>query len=175
MRAVSKFSLLLFLFCGLLSNSLNAQEATPENLMATFIYNFTNYIEWEKPGPDSIFRIAIFGKDKLSKPLHYIASIKKVDQKTIQVIEAENQSELDQSDIIYVSGDHTEMIALFNQQFPEHKSLIISASGVGLENGAMINFINQNGKIGFEINQTAIKNHGLKVSSRLLKIAVKVI
>ncbi|MDD4374920.1 MAG: YfiR family protein [Bacteroidales bacterium] len=175
MKTVVQLKLSFLLFFGLLNTGLKAQEASSENLMATFIYNFTNYVEWDKPSSDSVFNIVILGDGKLDKPLQYIASIKMVGQKKIRIIQSENQSAPDQCDLLFVPEAQIELLENYNSHFPEHQTLIISATENGLEKGAMINFTNLDGKIGFEINHTAIRNQGLKVSSRLLKIAVKVI
>ena len=175
MRTLVKL-LLVFLFsAGLFLTSLNAQEASPENVKATFIYNFTNYINWENPTSDSVFSIVIFGASKVSKPLKYIASVKKVGSKRIKIIQAEKQSDLLKCDLLYVPAEQINCLTKFKQDFPENNTLIITNSASGLESGAMINFIDKEGKIGFEINQKLMQEKGLKVSSRLLKIADKVI
>lgn len=151
------------------------KEASPENIMATYIYNFTNYIEWPKTSNDNEFSIVILGGSKLEKPLRYIASVKNINDIPISIISVDNPEKLVACEILIVTDEFADKISALKSSDKLLNTVIISNLIDGLEKGASINFITTGGRIRFEIDHSSIKNQGLKVSSRLLKIAEKVI
>jgi hypothetical protein len=54
-------------------------------------------------------------------------------------------------------------------------ALVVGESEDFLEQGGMINFHLQGGKVRFEVNLKAAEDEGLKVSSKLLRLATRVL
>jgi hypothetical protein len=52
------------------------------------------------------------------------------------------------------------------------KVLTVGETDHFIDLGGMINFVKESNKIRFQINETAAKNAGLKISSKLLSLAV---
>ncbi|MBT3404049.1 MAG: YfiR family protein, partial [Gammaproteobacteria bacterium] len=51
----------------------------------------------------------------------------------------------------------------------------VSDNPGGLERGVMINMVTVKGRITFEVNLAEVERHGLKMSSKLLRLAKRII
>ena len=61
------------------------------------------------------------------------------------------------------------------QSVKGHSVLFVGDAKNFLESGGMINFIKENEKVRFEINNKAAKEAGLDIRSKLLRLAKRVI
>jgi len=150
-------------------------KGTPENIMSSFIYNFTSYLTWPVMEVNTPFKIVILGDNEIFQPLSYIAGVKVVKGRQIKVKFIRDVSEIEPCEILVVSEDFQKSLLELNSNELLHETVIITSCSECLPKGATINFVNVNKKIHFEINKTALDLKNIKASSQLLKLAVKVI
>lgn len=141
-------------------------------LKAAYIYNFTKFIEWpSKLMNAEDFVIAVDGSKEMMAALKTITETKKVKDKKI-VIKELNSLGSDRCHIVFASRNISKTSfkdITRSNRFAQ--SLIISEHVGYCEIGAVINFINKNNKIRFEINITEANARELKTSSQLIKVA----
>ena len=137
-----------------------------------FIYHFTKYIEWPEAMRNGNFVIAVVGDSDVSQYLEELAKTKTVGTQKIVIKKCKSVAEAKGSHIIYLSdskiGDFAAVRTLANQG---NALLLTSKDNYG-KNGSMINFIQKDGKMQFELNQTAAKQAGLIISNKLSSLAV---
>lgn len=169
--AVFIWRLMLLPACWLLP----AEAQPPEEyaVKAAFVYNFLKYIEW----PDTAdckasrtLKLGIWGMNRFG------ASFDKFKEKPIgncfvEISGISDHQALDRFQAVFIS--HSEKAALPTilaglKSFPV---LTLSDSPGFMQAGVMINLIQREDKIGFEINLQAAKSAGLNISSQLLKLA----
>ncbi|MBS4060211.1 MAG: YfiR family protein [Bacteroidetes bacterium] len=174
----------LFYFCllvicpGFLFSPLHLKsqvKATPENIMASFIYNFTNYLSWSSDDLGEDFEIVVLGESTLLEPLKYIGNTKKVTEKTINVVHVQGVSELKPCHILVVGEDFTKTLSELYANTLLKNAIIITYCNGCLQKGASINFVTESERLRFEINKTTLDSKSIKASSQLLKLAIKVI
>ncbi len=158
--------LLLFsLFVLFLANTTNAQE---EKFKAIFIYNFTRYINWPaKPGD---FIITVLGNDAITGEMESIATKKMVGNSKIRVVSVKTSSEIENCQIVYVSNGKFDMLPQVIQKAKELNILVITDKPNACSSGSGINFINNGGKLTFEISKQNIENCSLQINSTLLSL-----
>lgn len=144
-------------------------------LQAAFIYQFTNYIEWPRPGGGSVgtvpFVITIVGTSPLTQELDQVSKEKSVNGRRIEVRKIAEGASPQNSDIIVVdTADEAVLTDIINKS-KKFKSLVVSAANGFAEKGSMINFFKEGELLRFEINRAALDARGLKASSQLLKMA----
>lgn len=172
-------------------------KATKEyEVKAAFIYNFMNFIEWpQKKDSDSneIMVIGIPDSNVLDQALEIIKS-KKIKGRSIIIRqltglekpeggdEKENLNWLKKIEAIrnchvLFFSRHLKKETIENILNEIYKSgvLTIGESENFLENGGIVNFTIKDKKIRFEINLVAATDNGLKIRSKLLKLADRVI
>ncbi|MCX6290877.1 MAG: YfiR family protein [Bacteroidetes bacterium] len=167
-----KTALVLSLTILLMSMKPVGDAGNEYTIKAMFIYNFTKHIEWNQP-PSPSFRIGIVGNSDIQGALELIATQKKVGNLPIEVIKiTSDDNSLFQ--VIFVSKSQVQKLEELAKKYAGKSVLIISEEAKHSEQGATINLITTDNKVRFELNQTAGKVAGLKISSTLANLAMTV-
>lgn len=151
-----------------------AGNVSEYKIKAAFIYNFSRFTQWPDDGSELI--ICIHGKDPFGS---YIDSLsgKKAGEKTIKVIRTQLIDEVRSCHIVFLNIIPTEQ-RLFEQALNKIKDtnvLTIADVENAVRFGVMVGLVIKEDKVGFELNHTAAKASGLKISAKLLMLAKEVI
>ncbi len=159
----------LILFFTLFNPHSSGADTTPLTLKATFILKFIGFVEFNKK--PSVYQIGYMGSPETYAEFSQVILSKEQKKLKFEVIHLTPKSDLSLFNILYFEGD----------QFPSHlamkdvQGLIISDNINGLAKGAIINFITTDETMGFEINNKKAQDLGIKINSRLLNLAKRVI
>jgi len=137
-----------------------------------FIFSFTRYIQWPDAYNGGDFEILVLGDSPIVEELKSMAQVKKVGDRTIKVTKINNVSEIRKCNILFIptakSPQITEVLAKITTQ-----SILIVTEEQGLgAKGSNVNFVIKDGKLAFELNQSATVKQGLKVSNELSRLAI---
>jgi hypothetical protein len=137
-----------------------------------FIFSFTRYIQWPDAYNGGDFEILVLGDSPIVEELKSMAQVKKVGDRTIKVTKINNISEIRKCNILFIptakSPQITEVLAKITTQ-----SILIVTEEQGLgAKGSNVNFVIKDGKLAFELNQSATVKQGLKVSNELSRLAI---
>lgn len=161
-------SVLLVLF-ALSSTLCSAQNY---NLHTVFIYSFTRYVIWPDAYNQGEFEILVMGDSPIYDALHEMSLKKKVGERTIKVTKINSLSEIRKCNILFVpsskSGQLLDVVSKVNNQ----SILIITEDPGSGTKGSDINFIMKEGKLAFELNQTAVTRQNLKIANELQRLAI---
>ena len=158
---------------GLLALSITVR-AQDEKFKALFMYNFTKYIEWPQNKQSGDFVIGVIGSPAIVGELNAIASKKTVGSQNIKVKEIAAGDDVAKMHIVYVaegkSGDAEGIAGRI-----KGKGVVLITDKAGLaQTTSGINYIKQDGKQKFEVNQKHLEDEGVKVSSQLMALGVPV-
>ena len=169
--------LLLVLFSGL-PNLCRAQEGLTEaDLKAAFLYNFTKFVEWPSnafAAEDSPFVVGIIGDEEFAATLRKLLQDKKAHGHPFLVRRLTQNGEASACQILFVRESEMKR---FNAIFESIKRLPILTVGESeefLEFGGMFNLLFEDKQLRFEVNPGPAENAGLKVSSKVLRLAKKI-
>jgi hypothetical protein len=151
-------------------------------LKAAFIYNFVKFISWpEDIGEQSeSIRIAIIGDTPFGKSFDPIVK-KMVKNKKIEVAKYHNfdkvadSNSLDQYQVIFICESESKNAKRIIKSVSGKPVLVISDVADFADLGGMIGFVERDNKIRFEINLDVVKAVDFRISSQLLKLALRVI
>ena len=176
----------------------NSELMREHQIKAAFLYNFINFVDWPKekmPDNNEPITIGIIGNKDFIKAFDPIKD-KKIRGKNIVIKYFKDLKELKKSEsgndsrrkqtIELLKKCHIVFLCTHNSKPIDNSAEIIHALKnspvltVGeqagfLENGSNINFSVEKKKIRFEINLDSAKRNNLKIRSRLLKLARRVI
>jgi len=165
--------LLIFFVFTIYSSISFAQK---EKYQSLFIYNFTKYIKWPESYNGEKFVIGVIGNSEILAALNEMAASKKKTG-TGEVIEVKKYSSVDNIDncnILFVSNDAVDNLGKIVDQTSSKPILIITESPGMATQGSIINFVDQNGKIKFELNEAKATTRGLVVSGSLTSLAIMI-
>ena len=153
-----------------------AQHASDVSIKAAYLYNFLSYVEWP---PDSLpaagapFVLGVAGADGVRDELQAIVVGRKVHGHPI-VIRALGPSDPPEGlHVVFIGRDVNPARLL--ERLRGRPVLVITDLGNGREPGSMLNFVPVQGRIRFEASPTAAERSGLKLGSRLLAVAERVL
>ena len=156
----------------------SAQQAHPteSQVKAAYLYNFGKFVRWQAPpsGSDS-FDICVLGKNPFGSALASTVAGEKLDGKEIRVKNISNVADAAHCRILFIGSSEEGRLKSILAMAKQSNLLTVSDMPGFAQRGGMIELVNQEDKIRFQVNLTAVSDAGLTVSSELLKVAVKVI
>lgn len=158
--------LLLFLFTNV--------SAQKEKFQSLFIYNFSKYVKWPDDQPTDKFIIGVIGSPEMTRALQSMATNRKVNGADIIVKQFSSASEVRDCHILYISESASSKLDDVITSTGNNPVLIVSDTPGMAKKGSVINFIEEEGKIKFELNQKYAETRGLKVSGSLVSLAILV-
>jgi hypothetical protein len=168
-----KTKALLLFSSFVLLYSLNIQAQTNDyKFHSVFLYNFTKYIQWPASQQSGDFVIGVVGNCPIFEELQKITSNKMVGAQKIVVKKFRSVSDIADCQMLFVPSQ-----ANFDavQEKTKGKSMLVITEKSGLaQKGSGINFVLQENKWKFELNESATQNAGLKISKELAKLAISV-
>jgi hypothetical protein len=115
--------------------------------------------------------IGILGNNPFGNDLAQAVQKKTINEHPLQVMEVQAE-EATNCHILFINSSEKRRLQEIVERLEQASVLTISEMEGFTESGGMINFVKVNNKIRFQINEPAAKKAKLKVSSKLLSLAV---
>ena len=166
--------IVLILLIGMHAPMPNQTQVTREyQLKAAFLYNFCQFVEWPANAftkNDEPLIIGVFGDNPFGRYLDETVKGEKIDQHPI-VVKYYDNNENGKCHLAFIALNDAEQSSDIVNNLKGKSVLTIGDQPWFLEHNGMIRFVNSDNKIRFQINVDAVKDAGLEVSSKLLRLA----
>jgi hypothetical protein len=172
---VSSWAFAACLLACAVSPAVRAQTAHSEDsVKAAYIYRFTGYVDWpEDTLAGHPFLIDVYEDPGLAAALKRLLPGHPINKQPAEVREVSRVQDLGDAQILYVGPGHAD----FLRAVTAHQGgsmLIVSDDEQGLDLGSVFNFVTVDNRVRFEVSLTAADRVGVKISSELLSVAVRV-
>jgi len=158
----------LLIFAVIQTTSLNAAEISFRSMQVAYIQKFTAYIEWGQRADDA-FEIAVIDDNDTFKEMETAFKGKLVENRKVIVLDEAKLTKT--CEIIYIPKITKSIMDRLKETCSE-KALIISQDPRGLQEKIIINFfLEDDGRVRFDINNTQANLNQIKINSRLLNLA----
>ncbi len=189
--------LMMLIIVAIVTASVRA-ETEPNReyrIKAAFLYNFIKFVDWPKEkiaDTNEPITIGIIGKDPFGDAFEPLKN-KQLKSKEVAIKRFKSLEEMKKADsegkqelneqietirkchILFICSSEQENLGEIINLVKEHNVLTVAEMTGCLKAGGIINLLMEEEKVRFEINASAAKKAGLKVSSDLLRLAKKVI
>ncbi|MEO8127249.1 MAG: YfiR family protein [Bryobacteraceae bacterium] len=169
MRAAFQFLLLLPLQLALYAADAQSLEY---QVKAAFLLNFTKFVDWP-PGSfgdgSSPVSICILGPDSFGSAIDRIVVGEVVNSRKVVIQRLKDLPPPKPCQVLFARKSEKDMPRLLSELGPG--VLTVGESDSFLSDGGMINFVVDNRRVHFDINQAAAEKAGIKLSARLLSVA----
>jgi hypothetical protein len=174
--AFLRAALFVLMFPVLLAPSMSAQAPPSEyDVKAAYLYNFGKFVKWpESSTKGAQFTICVLGDNPFKGALASIVAGEKVNGKPAVVVHPESGRSASDCNILFITRAEQHRVRRILESLDVGGTLTVSDIPGFVEDGGMIQFVNQGGRIRFTINIAAAQQAGLSVSSELLKVASSV-
>ncbi len=150
--------------------------ATEASVKAAYLYKFMAYIEWPPsslPPPGAPMTIAVAGSDIVHWELQAMLAGRQVNGHPVVARRLAEGEVPENAHVVFVSrARNLQRIA---ERLRGRPVLVISDVPDGLEHGAMLNFVHVDGRVRFEAAPLHADRSELKLGSRLLAVAERVV
>jgi hypothetical protein len=159
-----------------MSASVMAMDARSEAAVkAAFVLRFASYVEWPPHTvPPRSFNIAVLGDSDVALSLQNLAKGRTVMGRPIQVRRIVNVETAGNIQLLYVGADRRGDLRAQLAALDERSVLVVASEDGALDSGSTINLVLAEQRVRFEVSLEAARLAGLKISSELLSLAVRV-
>jgi hypothetical protein len=158
-----------FIFCWggqqIRAQSISSREY---EIKAAYLYNFIKYVDW--PTSKDTVTIGVLGGNPFGPALSPLNG-KIVKGRRVVVKEIDSVRDAANCQVIFVSSSERQRLREILENLKNAHVLTVGEMDGFAEDGGIINFIEENNKVRFEINPDAARRTGLTISSELLKLA----
>ena len=181
MEVLIGFARRLLLFAALVVASASAvaqPQATEAAIKAAPLYKFASYVEWPPQaagGPAAPFVFGVMGADDVAAELEQLVAGRTVNGRPAKVRRMKEGEALGGLHVLFLGARETGRIRAVAGAARPLSVLVVSDANGGLEAGSIINFVPADERVGFEVSVDAAERSALKVSSRMLGVARRVV
>ncbi len=149
-----------------------------QRIKAAFLYKFLSYVEWP-PGAiaddATPIVVGVIGADAIADELRGIVAGRTLGQHPIEVRTLDAAQPLPATlRVLFVGRDDAGLLARLAPQAQRQAILLVTDFADGLDRGSVINLVVRDNHVRFEVSLDAAQRNGLKVSSRMLAVALAV-
>ncbi len=172
MALLRRMTLAVLALLLLAAPTVRAQEAYREyDVKAAFLYNFVKFVEW----PPAAFRddrspieICVHGTDPFGQSLDDVVKGETVGARGLSI---RRPASFEGCHVLFVCASERERMSEVLAAVGGRPVLTVADSDGFLRAGGMINFVLDEGRVRFRINQAAAERVRLTISSKLLRLA----
>jgi len=142
---------------------------------AAFLYNFAKFVEWPPEAfqnPLESFVVCVLGEDPFGRALEDVVGGKMVEGRALAVRRISDPLQGQGCRMLFVSSSERKRVLPVLIAMNERGVLTVGESDSATSDGTIINFILEAGKVRFSIDAAAADRGKLRISSRLLSLAV---
>lgn len=151
-----------------------AAQFSVDAVKAAYLFRFAQYVEWPALPADASFVIAVSGAEDVAVHLEHLLPGMSVKGHRAEVRRVTRAQELEGVHILYIGAGAFARTRTLRAQAIERPILVVTDNERGLDGGGVINFIEVNRNLRFEISLVAADRSGLKINSALLSVAARV-
>ncbi|HZE61160.1 MAG TPA: YfiR family protein [Burkholderiales bacterium] len=170
---------ILFLALVALSLPALAQDRAAEvQIKAAFLYKFGEFVQWPPATfarADAPFVIGVMGADDVAAALEQVVAERTVQGRPVVVRRLRRGEALTGLHMLFIGREDSARLAETLAAAKGQPLLTVTESDNAIAHGSVINFVAEDQKVRFDIALPPAERGQLKISSRLLAVARRVI
>ncbi len=166
--------------CGWPLMAVRAQDSVVDprlerSVKAAFLFKFLAYVDFPPAADGAVpMSIGVAGSDAMAAELVHTIGARNVNGRAIQVRQIKDNDLPPALDVLFLAGaDEGRHQRWLKSVAPG--TLTVTESDSGLAAGSVINFRIVDERVRFEVSLDAAERQGIKLSSRLLSVALRVL
>jgi hypothetical protein len=153
-------------------------EATEASVKAAFLFKFAAYVDWPPnsfPTPEAPFAIGVVANEDVANELAKVVAGRQISGHPVTVKRVRDGESFRGLHMVFVGRSAADRLSTLIRAAQLPALLIVTESERGLEAGSAINFVVADDRVGFEVSLDAAERNGLRISSRMLSVARRVL
>ena len=151
-----------------------SEHELEDRLKAAFLLNFAKFTNWPVSTDDQqVFRFCVVTQEPYRKAFHGLEK-KRIGGKPVELVFPTIVRQ-EMCHLLFLSHSQSFHMEEILNHFSSFPALLISDIEGFARAGGIIEFVQQNDNLGFVINNSEAKEHGLQINSALLSLAARVL
>lgn len=152
-----------------------ADKDTTAMLQANYLYNIAKLVEWKEPAMrEGNFVIGVIGGGNLYQELIKQYATRTIGKQPIEVRKLPRSPEVERCHILFVSRADLQLMPEIYKRTHNAPTMVVTEYSGALEDGAVVNFIQVNNLLKYELSLSNAQKHGLVVGATLKNLAHRV-
>ena len=141
---------------------------------AAFLLNFARFVEWppSRNGTNQPLAIGIFGRNPFGDALDQVVNGKTINGRSLVIRRVSDPAGLQSCNLVFFPASETCRFREAAATLANVSVLTVGESDDFAALGGMINFLVKDGRVLFEVNPAAVSRARLKISSKVLQLAI---
>jgi L-arabinose isomerase len=152
-------------------------DASEERVKAAYLYRFPNYVEWPASAftkPDTPYVIGVLGDNNIVDELSRISAGRLINNRPVNVKKLQEGDVPSGIHVLFIGRSERARLSQLAKQANGKPMLIVTETDGALTQGSMINFRIADDRVRFEVSLEPAEKAELKLSARLLALALSV-
>ena len=160
------------LITGLTPAAASPQKTLEPDVKATFLYNFTHFIEWPGPASSSApFRLCVVADATMEQAIKRAVDGEVVDGRPMMMTLPQTTQEAEACQILFVGRTEHDRAAPLLTAVRNLPVLTVGESPQFFEHGGAIQFVLVDNRVRFDVHLPHAQRAHLKISAKLLRVA----
>ena len=141
---------------------------------AAFLTNFTQFVEWPEKAfasADAPIVIGVLGDDPFDDTLELASSRKTSHGRKIVIKRYRDAEDAAAAHVLFISNSERAKLGKIVAALKDKPVLLVGESANFMRAGGMVRFMVRDERVQLEINPDAASNAGLRITSKLLRLA----
>jgi hypothetical protein len=150
-----------------------AQEPLEIEVKAAFIYNFTKFIDWPAgtPAGQEPFRLCVVSDEALQRSIQKTIAGETINGRPFASVVPRTAEEARKCQVLFVSRQDEVQATRMLSAVKDLPVLTVSDRAEFARRGGGIELVREDNRIRFDVNVPGAERGGIKLSSRLLRVA----
>ncbi|WP_435237013.1 YfiR family protein [Psychromonas sp. PT13] len=153
-----------------------AHELKMSALKVAYIYNiakFTNWPESTWSNASDPFHLCFYGDDQVSEEFIQLKD-KQINGHRIELVKVQSNDDYKNCHIFYIDTDERRRYRYLLSLIDQHSVLVVTDNSPFFDTGGLINLVETDQRLQFQVSKKQLADSQLKFSSKLLKLAILV-
>jgi len=152
-----------------------SDELLEHEVKAAFVFKFGEFVDWPEPvysGPGAPFTIAVLGADPIADVLEQLGRQRRINGRPVVVRRLQRAEAIPRAQIVFIAATESERLRAVADNLKAASVLTVTETTRPSQPSGVINFVIRDNRVRFEIDADAAEQSGLKISSKVLSLAV---
>jgi hypothetical protein len=177
------FALALALALGALPVRVTAQAAAAgddlleHEVKAAFVFKFGEFVDWPAEVfnvPNAPFTIAVLGATPIAEVLEQLGKQRRINGRPVVVRRLQRGEAIVPAQILFIGASESERLRAAAEPLKAASTLTVTETTRPSQPSGVINFVVRDNRVRFEIDAEAAEQSNLKISSKVLSLALVV-
>lgn len=143
-------------------------------IKASYLYNFSKYVDWPSEYKSGNFIISVMGGGNLHSELVKKYNDKQIGSQQIEIRKLSKTLNISHCHVLFIGNEYTDILPEISEVLKDRPTLIIADHKGALDKGAAINFVVVDKHHKFELDQENATGRNLFVGSTIKSLALRV-